>query len=352
MTFYALIWWLSLGLAGLSLVVMAGLVVRRVITDRMAARHERRKLEMLEWLLDSLVALVPEETGAFVESERDAKILVEVIEHLLRSLQGEERERLIAVLRSLGGLKIELERLRHGKEWQREAAAGSLRFLEGPGIRGGLRRALDDPSPKVRCAAARALVHLGAVGSARLLIDKLIVEAAVPPQAVRDVFRGLGPLFHDELIPALWSDHQAVQIVAIDTLGHSGDLRMVAPLIVLLAWALAVPNSKELAANLYRALALLGDPRALPAVKKGFRSPAWEVRCQAALCAGQIRAHEAESLLTGLLDDPVWWVRYRAAEALFELGAGGIAVLRQLSREATGAGQTAQLVLAEKAIAP
>jgi hypothetical protein len=44
--------------------------------------------------------------------------------------------------------------------------------------------------------------------------------------------------------------------------------------------------------------------------------------------------------------------RYRAAEALFELGERGISVLRWLAREATSAGQTAQLVLAEKGVAP
>ncbi len=349
MTFYLFIWWLCLGLAGLSLLLMSTLVVRRVIGDRAAARRERRKQAMLEWLLDCLVTLVPEQAGDFIESKQDAKILVEVIEHLLRSLRGEERERLIAVLRSLGGLETCLERLRHGKDWQREAAAGSLRYLEGPGIREGLRQALDDPSPGVRCAAARALLHLDSAGSAQLLIDKLIVEAAVPPHAVRDVFRRLGPFYHDELIHALRSDLEDVKVVAIDALGHSGELSVVEPLLALLEQALAAPVAKEIAANTYRALGLLGDPRALPAVKQGLRSPAWELRCQAALCAGQIHAHETESQLTSLLDDPVWWVRYRAAEALFELGERGRTVLRGLSREATSAGQTAQLVLAEKA---
>ena len=223
MTFYLFIWWLCLGLAGLSLLLMSTLVVRRVIGDRAAARRERRKQAMLEWLLDCLVTLVPEQAGDYIESKQDVKILVEVIEHLLRSLRGEERERLIAVLRSLGGLETCLERLRHGKDWQREAAAGSLRYLEGPGIREGLRQALDDPSPGVRCAAARALLHLDSAGSAQLLIDKLIVEAAVPPHAVRDVFRRLGPFYHDELIHALQSDLELCLTATAQTL----DLRRV-----------------------------------------------------------------------------------------------------------------------------
>ncbi len=39
MTFYQFIWWLCLGLAGLSLLLMSTLVVRRVISDRAAARR-------------------------------------------------------------------------------------------------------------------------------------------------------------------------------------------------------------------------------------------------------------------------------------------------------------------------
>ena len=79
MTFYQFIWWLCLGLAGLSLLLMSTLVVRRVISDRAAARRERRKQAMLEWLLDCLVTLVPEQAGDFIESKRDAKILVDPI---------------------------------------------------------------------------------------------------------------------------------------------------------------------------------------------------------------------------------------------------------------------------------
>lgn len=343
MSFYDTVWWLSLALAGLSLWLMSLLVVRRIVHDGIERRRERRRQDLMGRLLDHLEGL--DAVDPLPRSGRDAVLLAEVIEHLLRSVSGAGRQELIEVLRSLGGLDARLRTLRRGKEWERVAAASSLRFLDRAEVVTALHWALDDPSPNVRSAAARALFDLGAVGSAQLLIDKLVIEAAVPPQAVRDVFRKLGRAFRDELVAVLDCEVERARIVAIDALGHSGDLSAVTPLLGLLEDA-----SKEIAANVYRALGLLGDPRALPMVKQGLRSPAWEVRCQAALCAGQIRAHEAGGLLTNLLDDPVWWVRYRAAEALFDLGEQGIEVLLRLSLEATNAGQTAQLVLAEKAV--
>jgi HEAT repeat protein len=347
MAFYGFIWWLSIWLAVLSLALMTVLVIRRVVSDARLRRREARRKEMLDWLLEYLTGVSPAMAAEFIETEDDAEIVSEVIEHLLRSLRGEERERLVAVLRSLGGIEKRLAELRHGKEWQRVAAANTLRYLEGEGVLDGLRGALDDPSPAVRSAAARALFGQHALGSVKVLVEKLVIEAGVPPHALRDIFRRLGPAFHAELLEVLQSGDEQARVVAIDALGHSGDLQAVEPLLGLLDGA-----SKEIAANVFRALAILGDPRAVPAVLQGLRHPDWEVRCQAALCAGQIRAHEARSILTELLDDSVWWVRYRAAEALFELGERGISVLRWLAREATSAGQTAQLVLAEKGVAP
>ena len=77
--------------------------------------------------------------------------------------------------------------------------------------------------------------------------------------------------------------------------------------------------------------------------------PTAPVGHKAAICAGRIGAVETKGQLARLLEDPVWWVRYRSAEALHELGEQGNWILRGLSVQVTCAGETAHLVLAEKA---
>jgi HEAT repeat protein len=343
--FYALLWKGSLALAAVSLLLMAFLVARRVVTDRRRRRYQAHRDQMLSRLLDHLAAAEPDDDASLAANGKDARVLNEVIEHLLRSVRGEERQRLVAVVRSLGGVEEKLKRLRDGKEWERVAAAVALRHFNQPAVIMALDKALDDPDPDVRASAARALFDLDAVESAWLLIQKLVIETSVRPHAVRDIFRKLGRRFCDDLITVLQTDFETARIVAIDALAQSGELRVVDPLLRLIS-----EGSKEITINVFRALALLGDPRALSAVMKGLRDPAWEVRCQAALCAGRIGAVETKGQLARLLEDPVWWVRYRSAEALHELGEQGNWILRGLSVQTTRAGETAHLVLAEKAV--
>jgi HEAT repeat protein len=58
------------------------------------------------------------------------------------------------------------------------------------------------------------------------------------------------------------------------------------------------------------------DRRHLPALL-GHHS--WQVRTQAARVMGRIGSRGDESMLIPLLSDPVWWVRYRAAQSLAQL---------------------------------
>lgn len=343
MGLFGVIWWLTIFLALHSCLLMVVLILRRLVLRILAARQRRQEEDLLVRLTEYLASETPDSSPRIARNRSEALLLLEIVEHLLRSIGGNGRRRLLAVLRAFGGEAEQMRRLRRGKEWQRVAAARRLRHFDAPEVVDALRLALDDASSEVRAAAARSLLSLDAVDSVTVLFDKLVVRAPVAPKALRDIFRRLGGRFRDEMLAVLEDEAERVRIVAIDALGHSGDLRVVEPLMKLLPG-----GGKEIAANVLRALALLGDPRALPAVREGLDSPAWEVRCQAAFCAGRVGAIEVKDRLAELLDDPVWWVRYRAAEALYEFGGEGIPLLLSLALEPTRAGETAQMIVAER----
>lgn len=63
----------------------------------------------------------------------------------------------------------------------------------------------------------------------------------------------------------------------------------------------------------------------------------WQVRAVAARAAGRIGLQDCMSPLNFLVDDRNWWVRFRAAEALFKMGADGITML-QIRATYTGCG--------------
>lgn len=77
-------------------------------------------------------------------------------------------------------------------------------------------------------------------------------------------------------------------------------------------------------------LKLLRNPADLPAVRACLDHSSWIVRLQAARALGRIGAMEDVPRLAVLLGDPVWWVRYRSAQALLALTQGDKGALSQV----------------------
>lgn len=65
---------------------------------------------------------------------------------------------------------------------------------------------------------------------------------------------------------------------------------------------------------------------------EGLTSANWTVRAAAAEAVGNTRLVVAADRLSTLLNDPQYWVRYRASEALLRIGTRGHSVLREASR--------------------
>jgi HEAT repeat protein len=112
---------------------------------------------------------------------------------------------------------------------------------------------------------------------------------------------------------------------------------------------IALTSRGDLAAKALQALGELGHPSARHAVEVGLSSPDVAVRVQAANAAGRIGLAPLAGKLTALLSDDVWWVRFRAAEALAQLGKAGRDRLAAVAKQETGpAARVASLVIAER----
>ena len=222
-----------------------------------------------------------------------------------------------------------------------------LGMFRDPNVVLALYRALEDAVPMVRIEAARSLARLGEVRSVLELVQQIVPGDELPPMAVLDLFRSLGrkavPQLERLLVEATGI---TAKIVAIDALGHIGDL---GALDVLMQFY----DHRSLAVRMavVEALGRLGDPRALPAILLSMTDPVWEVRAQAAAASGKVGSAQVVPLLRQLLEDDHWWVRYHAAEALFRLGEDGMAVLREtaLSEHPTAA-PMASGILEEKGV--
>lgn len=344
MSLLELIWLTSLVPAGLSILVMLGLIVRRVDSTWRDRKNAKARSELTTLILGYLDGSVPLDGVRDAARGKSIELMTDIVGDLLQLIRGGDRERLIELLRGLGVVELHLAGLRQRNPHARIAAITGLSSFKGTRVISEIRARLDDSDPDVRLAAAQALSEMHAVGSVRVLVDKLQIGTRERSRMLYNVFRNLVPEETWQLIRLLDDDvPDFAKALALDALGKGGDYGAIDAVA-----RIVNHDSEDLRAEALFALAELSHPYIHSKVMPALTDPSWPVRTAAAFCAGRIGLTESMPLLERLLDDEMWWVRLRAAEALYNLGDPGIRALRDVSRKVSRASRTAQIVLAEK----
>jgi HEAT repeat protein len=278
-------------------------------------------------------------------------LLATLLVELIQLVRGSDRERFVEAATRLGVP----ERLRHhlnsGSPRVRLAAAEALAEFPDDQSVERLREALRDRSSDVRLSAALALASVGKTPPARELVDLLGIGTTENSLLTVGLFRDIAArrpeeiksLIVDEGVPA------NAKAAAIEALSASADYSLV-PLIASLA--LTTDADDPALPRYFGALGAFAHPAGERAVKRGLGSPNWEARAAAAEAAGRIGLISLGPQLRELLADPLWWVRFRAGEALARMGKDGAQLLHQAARFSPEPGRTAAvLTLAERGIA-
>lgn len=341
-----LIWASSLVLASAAILVMLMLVLVRWITTRRALRHvaERRKLTPI-----LLGGAAPE---AEMLRNMPADVVTDLSLELIQLVRGDERATFIANATELGIPERLVRRLRSGSQRRRAIAVQGLAQFDDPTTREALHRSLDDPDKNIRLASALALASTDEVLDVGALVEKLGLGTGQSSLITVSLFRRIAETRPDQIKALVLQPEQDVEIrlAAIEALAGTGDYSLV-PVIADLALA-AADDTEELPRYLH-ALGRLGHPAARPAVLAGLSSTAMGARAAAAGAAGRIMLVESADRLAELLDDPEWWVRFRAAESLILLGDPGLGLLRAAARGTDDrARDAATAMLAERGLAP
>ena len=343
MTLLQAIWWISILMAVLAVLIMAVLIVRRLIIQRRQVWWKNRKTK-----LSSVVFNHMENPDSITSikgdlSDKDMGLIQEIVRELMGTVSGTMKANLLKLLTLVGGLESAITAVNSSNERQRFNAIDTLVLFNNQQSIDTLIRVLDDPYPRIRLAAAGALVKMGAHIPVHQLIEKLGVNSGIRPRLLREVFRQIAPRSVPEILEILkTNDQESVHELLIDALGAANDYSAVDVLVAEMA-----SSKLNIRAEVMRSLAAIGHPSALPAVLKGLKDDAWEVRTQAAICAGRIGLPEVMPNLIQLLDDDRWWVRFRSAGALKKFGPEGLNKLKEISVGSSPAAKIASLVLSE-----
>lgn len=345
MTLWAL-WYASLALAALSVLVMLGLVAHRVFRSGRDRVADARRNAISTALVEFLDGAASQEQVLSVSGGR-IDLLAELVTRMRELVRGDDASRLVEIVRASGGFASAVERLRRRDPLARIEAVRHL-VIYGQDASPILSACLSDPNTAVRVAAATELMSFGATPALRTLAVALDVGQTSRSDGLRQVFRPAVAANLDEAVALLKDGRssEALCVLLLDGLAQAGALGALEAV-----KAATRDPFTTVRAEALRTLGAFGHPLAAPEVLAALSDPSWWVRAQAANAARRIGVVEAVRPLERLLKDRQWWVRLRAAEALSSLGPPGLASLRMVSRRDDDAGRIAQVVLAEAGFA-
>ncbi|WP_301102270.1 HEAT repeat domain-containing protein [Propionivibrio sp.] len=320
--FLALIWLGSQTLACISVVMATALIVRHAINERRAARRKARKAATAATMQAMLTAM--RDARAVTPMDIDLSIAVEIAIEWLRNLSGKQAEDITTMLRALGCeayLSRALPKAGKGEKillliyCSHDTTAPTLQHLVDH---------CTDPDPDIQIVCLRGLAKRGACDALAEALKRLDLSSMKSTLVLADIFMKLGDEGNAFLIDLMGDAHASTEIrtAAIMALGHNRTLDAVSPLIALCR----MPDIHgDIRAQALNALGYIGDHRAETVILEGLDDAEIAMRVNAVRAASRLKCHSFIPKLAVLLDDPAWWVRFRAAQALNKIeGVGGV----------------------------
>lgn len=305
----------SIGFAVTSLGA-AGLLYLRRQRDELAAARNRELDRNLSHLVLTAMA---DSTRPFERSalgKADPASVERVFARFLQLMRGNDRDRLLAMADVAGIADHAIAQMAHRQPARRVDAMRILERFPVPSAIETLRRQMErDEDYAVRTEAAATLARVDALPAPQVVIDALGLRTRAPNLLHAAIFR-------------VAAAHNAPEIAALAEYRSLGKLRPV--LAEALGWSenyamlpalarFAADPDPEMRTAALKAARRLGHPSvkdwALALLVDGVDV----VRVQAARTCGKLGFKEAIPVLLKLVENPSWWVRARAAEALMML---------------------------------
>lgn len=340
MNIFEIIWWVSVGLAGLTIATLIFLYFRRLIIDARMARQNLKRAALQDYVY-AVLGGAADTARAFTPDEQ--RILLGLVTEMMRGITGTMRDQLVDLLDKSIDQERMARSLRTSAAEDRAKIAARLFWAKSPAVLDALRDALNDPNPQVVLAAINSLISTGQTLSLVEIVPKLEARGMLGHRGVRDIFRKLAPHNAAALLALIDDKDPAVVVLAIDALA-----RMPSPAALRrLTHIVAAHPAVDVRATAVRTIGLMNDRTFDSAILGALTDPAWEVKGQAAIAAGRMRLMEALPHLEALAQDSNWWLQLRSAQALTRLGDQGVAILERLRADPDHA-RLAEFALSER----
>lgn len=306
--------WQSAGIAaaGSAMLLLAALAVRRYMSHE--ARLQARLVDAWRAPL-ARIAMEADEAPALPRlPHRHLPYVMEEWNALHEAVRGEPTERLNAVGLKLG-FDAAARRMIHSRHaGRRILAIRTLGHLRDPASWKPLHEQLGAQNALVSFYAAAAMVRIDAQRAMPGIMNQLAERESWPAEAMARLLTDVGADIAREPIRALMFSIAPAKLPPL--------LPWLAHVDAVLGSEVAVellrrnPDDAEIVAA---ALTVVLDPGVLPELARFADSPDADVRQSLAVAYGRLGGLADAETVTRLMCDRVWWVRYRAGQALLKL---------------------------------
>lgn len=304
-------WSAASAMAILSIACMVVLIAARLVRERQDALLAQSRLAIAR--LARPADADPAGIAGHIARLARRDELAPIIQETLATIAPLSRDAFLSRLARLGVPRALRWRLKRAATVGRVRAAEALAAFSPAEAQAALRRSWSDRNPRVRLAAARASIDLGAPPSFEDTLT--LAQGAGPANPAREdcIVRRIGAIFPDEASAALARPNLPPRLRVALAESLSG---ATAPNVLAALMEVTKAPDPEMRAAAIGVLGASRSPASCEAVIKGLTDPAWPVRVRAANAAGALHLAEARPLLRRLGEDANWWVRLRAADAI------------------------------------
>jgi hypothetical protein len=325
-----------LGLLGAAAAVTVAVVLARALRLWLDRRRERLAAGPRRILLEFLADGGPADQLERLVALRGPhwRALEPAATAMLAKVRGEARDALVEVFERHGVGDRALRDLGRAGAVRRGRAAETLGGLRRRDAVPALCARLADRDPDVRHAAVRALGRIGDPAAAGPLLATLAAPEPAPVQLVAYALVQLDAGADGALLAGLDHPDAQVRATVLDTLRLRGTTGAEARVVAVLRADPAAEVRRGAAAMLGR---VGGRASFDPLVAAAREDADREVRAFAVRALGDLGTPAAVPALRELVGDRRYRVAHEAAAALVRLGDPGLAALREVAADGTGA---------------
>lgn len=317
--------WSIAGAVTTSIVLFIYTIGLRLVTISTARRREAFLCTWREIFAEALMSAEFAATARLpTVASSEIVFLLEEWNRTRDMVGGNAVDNLIALAKRTRIPELARKRITQRRLSTRILAVQTLGHLREESCRDDVARLVSDSNAALSVTAALALTEIDPDRAVAVIVPQISQRRDWPRMRIAQILRNCGSERISEPI------YRAIRTAKPDDQSYLLQFAVLAEAAVLDELVEELLRTSSSPAVLNAALKLVSGHRGVPRAAALAHHDTWFVRMQTAKVLGRVGQPEHLRLLESLLDDPEWWVRYRAAQAITRLPFLGPNALRKI----------------------